>query len=1097
RAHDATVFMVVHAALAAVLHRMGAGEDIPLGTDVAGRGDAALDTAIGFFVNTLVLRTDVSGDPTFAELLERVRATDLDAYAHADVPFDRVVEAVNPARSTARHPLFQVMISLDNTAGPGSPDLGGVRCSARTAPLKSAKFDLIVDMLEQRDDAGEPVGLTGMVEYATDLFDRDTVERLAERLERFLSAVAAQPALTVGEVDLLSCAERALLVEQFNATASPVHAHATLPDIFEAQAIRTPDAVAVRCADEQLTFAELNARANRLAHHLIGQGVGPEDFVALALPRSPDFVVGLVATLKSGAAYLPVDLAYPAERITHMLDDARPAVVLTETGTEARLPETTGQRRLTLGAPATDAALAARPATDPRPSRLSPAHPAYVIYTSGSTGLPKGVVVSHANVTHLVAAYREILFAPGQHGRAEYRLKVGATASFSFDSSTTDILAMFAGHELHVLDDTIRADPDALAAHVAEQGIDMLNVTPSYARRLLASGLLTSDRSHPTELWIGGEDIGADLWDALSGHPHTRGYNSYGPTECTVDALYARIGGSGPPTLGKPLPNTRSYVLDARLAPVPPGVPGELYVAGSGVTRGYLGRPALTAERFVADPFDEAGGRMYRTGDLVRFKPDGSLEYLGRADRQVKLRGFRIEPGDIEAALTAHPEVAQAAVLVREDRPGDQRLVAYVVPAAPDASGLATNSATLRAHTASVLPGHMVPAAFECLDALPLTANGKLDRDALPAPDYAAGATLRGPRDRREERLCAIFADLLGVERVGIDDGFFDLGGHSLLAARLVSRARAELDMELSIRAVFDAPTVAGLLGDVGDAEEPRERSLRTLLPLGGDSTGAPLFCVHPVLGLSWCYAGLAGHLDRATGLYGLQTPGLLGPAELPYSIAEMADVLLAEVRAVQPVGPYRLLGWSFGGLVAHEMALRLRAEGQEVALLALMDSYPTSAPDSAAPADWAEVLEILLGEGADCRAALATLPVRPDDATLAAFVAHHNPALSSLEPHRLGALANAVAGHVESMDRHTPGTFDGDAVFFRAAHPSPGLTQPDASAVWRPHLTGRLVIHDIASTHLGMTAPEPLAAIGRVLLRHLTPARHDTGEVT
>ncbi|WP_405981981.1 amino acid adenylation domain-containing protein [Streptomyces sp. NBC_00158] len=1076
RSHDATVFMVLHAALATLLHRLGAGNDIPLGTDVAGRDDDALDRAVGFFVNTLVLRTDLSGDPTFTQLLARVRTTDLEAYVHADVPFERVVEALNPTRSPARHPLFQVMVSLDNTAGIPATGLDGLSGTTETGRLASAKFDLIFDMAERHDDHGVPAGIAGVVEYATDLFDQATADLLARRLEHLLTALTNDPDLPIGDVDILTDDERRRLTD-LNDTATPASSHSTVPELFEAQAARTPDAIAVRCQDEHLTYAQLNEQANQLAHHLRSHGTGPEDYISLALPRSVRFIVALLAVLKSGAAYLPIDLEYPADRIAHVLDDARPALVLTDSTGQDRLPTTATAARLVLDDPGV--ALAERPATNPPRDALRPHHPAYVIYTSGSTGRPKGVVVTHANLTHLAAAYEKVLLG------SEKPLRIGAMASFSFDSSTTDILGMIAGHELHVLDDATRRDPDALVGHAASFGLDMLNITPTYARQLLAAGLLAEEGHRPALLWIGGEDIGRDLWEELGTHADLRGYNSYGPTECTVDVLYAEVRGGTAPTLGRPLPNTRVHVLDARLTPTPTGVAGELYVSGAGLARGYLNRPELTAERFVANPFGEPGERMYRTGDLVRLRTDGTLEYLGRADRQVKLRGFRVEPGEIEAALISHPAVAQVAVVAREDRPGDQRLVAYVVPDEAHSAG-GVSAAELRAHVSATLPGHMVPAAFPVLDALPLTVNGKLDRTALPAPSYSADGELRGPRDHREEQLCRIFAELLGASRVGIDDGFFDLGGHSLLAARLVKRIGAELGLEVSVRDVFDTPTVAGLLDGSGDQEARRESSLRTLLPIRAGAAHSPLFCVHPVLGMSWCYAGLAAHLHPRTGLYGLQTRGLLEPERLPTSIAEMAAAYLTHVRAVQPTGPYRLLGWSFGGLVAHEMAVRLRAAGEEVALLALLDSYPRPGDGTDTAADWAEVVADLLGEGADVAGALAEHPVRPDDQALAALVARDNPALAALEPRQIAGLAHAVARHIELMDRHTPGCYDGDVVFFRAARASDGLTQPSVSATWRSHVLGDIEVHDVDSTHLGMAAPTPLAAIGRVL-RHLT----------
>ncbi|MBL3671549.1 amino acid adenylation domain-containing protein, partial [Streptomyces sp. M2CJ-2] len=809
RESRASVFMVVQAALATLLHRLGAGDDIPVGSVIAGRTDEALDELVGFFVNTLVLRTDVSGDPTFRELVERVREADLAAYAHQDVPFERLVEVLNPARSLARHPLFQVMLAFQNNAE-AALELPGVQAGPQNVGVDAAKFDLLVSLEERHAADGSPAGLHGVVEYAADLFDRETAERLVARLVRVLEAATADPAARIGTVEVLSDEERHQVLEQWNDTALDITV-ATLPQLFEAQAARTPDATAVVFQGDEVSYAELDARANRLARLLIARGAGPERLVALALPRSAQMMVALLAVLKAGAAYLPVDPGYPADRIAYMLTDAAPALVVTTSGAAGVLP--TGTAALVLDDPGTRELLERQPATAPcdadRLAPLSVHHPAYVIYTSGSTGRPKGVVVPHGNVADL-AAWAAASFGPQQLSR------VLAATSLNFDVSVFEMFGpLLSGGCIEVVRDILAPLDDPSE----EWSGSLISAVPSALTHMLGQG---SVRLGADTVVLAGEALSAHAVRTIrAAVPGCRIANIYGPTEATVyaTAWYADGDIDRTPPIGRPIANTRAYVLDGALRPVAPGVAGELYLAGAGLARGYLNRPGLTAERFTADPFGAPGERMYRTGDLVRWTADGELEYLGRADDQVKLRGFRIELGEIETVLAGHELVGQVAVVVREDRPGDKRLAAYVVPA----GGGVPEAAELRAHAAAALPEYMVPSAFVTLDALPLNPNGKLDRRALPAPEAEVLTTGREPRTALEKELCALFAEVLGLEKVGIDDSFFDLGGHSLLATRVVSRVRAVLGAELPVRALFEAPTVAALAERLGDADGARQ----------------------------------------------------------------------------------------------------------------------------------------------------------------------------------------------------------------------------------------------------------------------------------
>ncbi|MFD1546200.1 amino acid adenylation domain-containing protein, partial [Nonomuraea guangzhouensis] len=788
RESGSTVFMVVHAALAALLTRLGAGADIVIGTATAGRGDQVLDGLVGKFLNTLALRADTSGDPTFAHLMARVTDADLAAQAHAEVPYENVVEAVNPARSLTYHPVFQVMLTFESTLR--VPDLApglatGVQPGVHTG---AAKVDLSF-FVREPTRWGAPGELECALEYATDVFDPGTADDLAARLVRLLVHAVREPGRRIAELDLLAPGERERLLGDDSARHVP---EATLTELFERQARRTPDAAAVECDGEVLGYAELDARANRLARLLAARGVGPERFVAVALPKSAALVVALLAIMKAGGAYLPVDPGLPAERIRFMLDDVRPV--------------------LTLAAPEDLAALEAEaamlPATPPE-TTCGPGNAAFVIYTSGSTGRPKGVVVEHRSLNVYLA------WAAHAYGGLAGRALVHSPVSF--DLTVTGLFGpLTCGGRVQLAD--LDVDQDA-AVPASPEPPDFVKATPSHLP-LLA---VLPDTCSPTgQLVLGGESLmGEALDEWRRRHPAATVINEYGPTETTVGCTEFRIEPgdqvpAGVITIGTPVWNTRVYVLDPLLRPMPPGVVGELYIAGDLVTRGYHRRPGLTAERFVADPF-RPGQRMYRSGDLARRRADGLLEFAGRVDHQVKVRGFRIELGEIESVLREHPAVDHAAVIVREDRPGDQRIVAYVTPASADTGDVLD-------HAGRALPAYMTPSAVVALDVLPLTPNGKLDRAALPAAGPATPADGSRPRTPQEEIVCGIFAELLGLVSVGRDANFFELGGHSLLATRLVSRVRSVFGVEVGVREAFESPTPAELAARIDLAGLGRSR---------------------------------------------------------------------------------------------------------------------------------------------------------------------------------------------------------------------------------------------------------------------------------
>ncbi|WP_026423721.1 non-ribosomal peptide synthase/polyketide synthase [Actinokineospora inagensis] len=754
RRTDSTLFSTLLAACQVLFARYSGQDDIALGTVASGRDRAELERVVGFFVNTVALRSTVDIRRPFAELLAGARSTALEAFAHQDTPFERVVEAVGPERDTSRSPLFDVMVLLQNTPDE-IPALPGLAVAEVDIPVTSSTHDLTFEFQES------PAGLRGAVEFNPDLFDLDTVERLARHLGTLLAAIAADPTTVAGDVSLVD-ADEAALIESWQGTRAvsfdPIYRS------ISAQAKTAPDATALIGIDARLTFAEVEARSNRLAHHLIGLGAGPDTLVALSFPRTTDMIVAILAVLKTGSGYLPIDQAMPQDRVEFLLDDARPTVVLTD------IPDLTGL-------PDTD------PGVDPHPRNI-----AYVIYTSGSTGKPKGVVVDHGNLCALTATLRAELIDPlGEP------LDYGETSVFSFDTSLEALMFLGAGHRVHIIDDETRLDPHALVAYATEH-LDILDVTPAHANRLAEAGLFDAGLRVMT---LGGEAINPALWRDLAASD-IDAYNLYGPTEVTVEGTWSPMVGDHP-VIGPPLSTARGYVLDDQLRPLPIGVPGELYLAGPQVTRGYLGRPGLTASRFLADPFGTPGTRMYRTGDRVRWLASGTLEFLGRADDQVKIRGYRIEPGEVSAALKKHDSVLDAVVVARKLN-GHLRLVAYFV-------GEEADYPTFLRQT---LPDYMVPSAFVRLDRLPTTHNGKIDHRALPEPTVTVSTTHVPPRPGTESDLARIWADVLGVPEVGATDNFFALGGDSILSMQLVSRARAA-GFTITSKDVFVRQTIAEL----------------------------------------------------------------------------------------------------------------------------------------------------------------------------------------------------------------------------------------------------------------------------------------------
>jgi amino acid adenylation domain-containing protein len=917
----ATAFMVLLSGFEILLSRYSGQTDVAVGTPIAGRTRSEIEPLIGFFVNTLVLRVDVSGEPSWREVLSRVRAASLEAFAHQDLPFERLVETLAPERNLGHSPLFQVLFAYQNA--PREPlRLPGLTLSFVPTETGTTKFDLALTFEEE----GE--GLRGALGYSRDLFDVTTAARMAEHLELALRAMVEDPEAPIRRAPLLTPAQRqALLVEWNDTRVASAAGRETVHGLFEAQAARTPESVAAICGGEAIRYGELNTRANRLARYLRRLGVGPEVLVGVCMERTLDLVVSLLGVLKAGGAYVPLDPHYPTARLELILADSAAPVVLVADSMGDALPAVSAR---VVSLKEERQAIGRESAEDLEP-QAERDNLAYLIYTSGSTGRPKGVAIEHHNAVTLIG-WSEAVY--GREGLSS----VLASTSVCFDLSVYELFApLSCGGRFVLVDNALEAKP--------QLEVTLINTVPSAAAELARLGSLPATVRMVN---LAGEALPRTLVDQLYAQGRVeRVFNLYGPSEDTTYSTWARMERveAGAPSIGRPIAETSAYVVDRAGELGPLGAVGELLLAGGGLARGYLGRPDLTAERFVPDPYSgEAGSRLYRTGDLVRWRPDGRLDFLGRLDHQVKLRGFRIELGEIESTLSQLEGVREAVVAAREDFPGDLRLVAYatVEPDGPTVD-------RLREHLQERLPAHMVPSAFLLLESLPRTTTGKVDRQALVV-SAGAGAEVKertyvAPRNAAEQRMAELWAEVLKRERVGVHDNFFELGGHSLLTVRLVARIRQEFGRDLPIAVFFQGATLERLTSLTLEGPDHRTTVLVSLQP--GRPNRPPFFCVHGVGGDVFSFTDLSDRLGGEQPFYGLQAPDPKEGEQPLTSIEEMAVHYLQAVRSVQPQGPYHLGGWSLGGVIAFEMARRLQESGEEVALLVLIDSF---APESPAP---------------------------------------------------------------------------------------------------------------------------------------------------
>jgi amino acid adenylation domain-containing protein len=931
---NVTLFMTLLAAFNTLLHRYTGQEDLLVGSPIAGRNREETEGVVGNFINMLVLRTDLSGNPSFRELLRRVLKVTLQAYAHQDLPLVKLTEELHFDRRANVPAPFRVIFELRNL-----PRRSMEFACLRVAPFAFddglAQFDFSLEVSDTLE------GLSCTFEYDTSLFDLASIARMANQFQVLLEGIVANPDQNISDLPILTEAERHQLLVQWNDTAIDYPQNKCINELFEAQVEKSPEAVAVVFEDKQLTYEKLNQRANQVAHYLRKLGVGPETLVSLCVERSLEMIVGLLGILKAGGAYVPLDPGYPKERLAFMLEETQASILLAQRG----LLENLSGHRARVVCLDTDWEEIARENKQNPSHQATAENLAYVIYTSGSTGKPKGAMITHGGLinylNYCLTAY------PINEGRGSV-----IHSSIAFDATITALFTpLLAGRALYLLPQ--REDLEALATILRRmRDFSVVKITPAHLAML-------SQQIPPEELKgltrafvIGGENLVKEQIAFWQKHAvGTLLFNEYGPTETVVGCIVyeaSKWQGQGSVPIGRAIANTRVYVLDKHHQPVPVGVSGELYLGGAGVARGYLSRPELTAERFIPNPFsDDPRSRLYKTGDLARYQPDGNIEFLGRIDHQVKIRGFRVEVGEIEAVLCKYPGARETAVMAREDVPGDRRVVAYLV----SRDGMAVNVNELRNFLREKLPEYMIPSVFVALDMLPLTPNGKLDRQALPAPNHLRDKldeTYAAPRTEVEAVIEEIWLDVLGLEQVSVDDNFFNLGGHSLLGVELISRLREEFHTDLSVRSVFESPTIRELALRIEDEQKDslaiksKERGWKYLVELRAANVQKPVFFLPGGYGGDFeflVYARFVHYVGSDHSFYGLKAQSADGTVQCHASVEEMAEDYIREIRSIQPKGPYFLVGNCIGGVVAYEIAQQLQAQGQKVALLALMDT--------------------------------------------------------------------------------------------------------------------------------------------------------------
>ncbi|MDF5723207.1 MAG: amino acid adenylation domain-containing protein [Rhizonema sp. PD37] len=1063
-----TLFMTLLAAFVTLLYRYSGQEDIVVGSPIANRPRHEIESLIGFFVNTLVVRTQLKGNPSFEELLARVRQVALDAYAHQDVPFEQVVEALQPERSVSHSPLFQVVFVFQNMP-PKKLELPGLTITSLESKGVTAKFDLTLSMSETEE------GLLGVWEYNSYLFDAITMKRMVKQFQTMFAAIVTNPQQRLTELPLLTEAERYQLLVEWNNTQTNYPQDKCIHQLFEEQVEQTPDAVAVVFEGEQLTYQELNCRANQIAHYLRSVGVGADELVGICLERSPLMVIGLLGILKAGGAYVPLDPEYPQERLAYTVADACASVLITQ-------QELTNV--LSLGASKlvcldTDWSEIAHHSQDNPVNEVKADNLAYVIYTSGSTGRPKGVAIQHQSPVALVE-WASTVFTISELAGVLF------STSICFDLSVFELFVpLSCGGKVILAENALH-----LPQLPEVNNVTLINAVPSAIAELLRMNGVPASVSTVN---LAGEALANQLVQQIYQHNHIQKvFNLYGPTEDTTYSTFALAlkGHSNAPPIGRPIANTQIYILDTDAQPVPIGVSGELHISGVGLARGYLNQPELTAVRFIPNPFNpNPRSRLYKTGDLARYLPDGNIEYLGRLDHQVKVRGFRIELGEIESRIAQHPNVRQTVVVARAEETGAQRLVAYIVPKAQPVPSISE----WRSFLIQQLPEYMLPSAFVILDALPLTPNGKVDRRALRKPDILESleTSFVAPRDLLELQLAKIWENVLNVSPIGVRSNFFELGGHSLLAIRLIAQIEQQCRKTLPLATLLQSPTIEDLASILrGSLDSQPTSCLVAIQPVGKK---APFFCIHPVGGHVFCYANLAHHLGLEQPFYGLQSLGLNDEQEPFTRIEDTATHYIEVLQTIQPQGPYYLGGWSLGGAIAFEMARKLQTLGHEVALLALIDSYAPKAMNKPKEIDEATLLAFI---GSDLGGLFGKkLSICVDELQQLHpkeqlnHILEQAKMLDILPPEvgiqQMHRVLKVFKANLQALYHYTPQPYSGRIILFRACEQVVEVT-PHPTRGWGELAAGGIETHNIPGDHYAIVQEPHVQILAEVLKAHL-----------
>jgi amino acid adenylation domain-containing protein len=1060
-----TLFMTLLAAFNVLLYRYTRQEDILIGTPIAGRTRVEIEPLIGFFVNTLVLRTDLSGNPTFRDLLRRVRKIALEAYTHQDLPFEKLVEELQPERSLSHSPLFQVMFVLQNT--PRSAwELPGLTITPFDTDTDTpAKFDLVLAASEKGKE------LHVRFKYNSDLFDDTTITRMQNHFQSLLEGIVADPDQRLSDLPLLTTAEKNQLMTKSKATPAEHHQEKCIHQLFEAQVERTPDATAVIFDEQRLTFRELNQRSNQLAHYLQKHGIGPEKMVGLCVERSLQMVIGLLGILKAGGAYVPLDPKYPQERLERILANTEAKVLVAQTQTLQRIP--VGNRRaIDLDGDWNKISLESGENLE---NLTSPENLAYVIFTSGSTGSPKGVMIQHSSLVSFTATALDVYEMKSSDRVLQF-------ASISWDTSVEEIFpTLCCGATLVLRTSDMVTSNSAFVEKCREWSITIINLPAAFWHGFSVSDLesLALVRSMRIIL-IGGEKAHGDQllrWQKCEGRQPIRFINGYGATEATAVTTICELS-TFPVTdtalrevpIGRPLPNAETYILDQDLQLVPIAIAGELHIGGFGLARGYLDQPDLTSQKFVPNPFnDKPGSRLYRTGDLARYLPDGNIEVLGRIDHQVKIRGFRIEPEEVELVINQFPGVRESLVVALENTESEKRLVAYVI--VEDSQELKLNK--LRDHLQQTLPEYMLPSAYVTMENFPLTPSGKIDRSKLPAPEEATATDARDyvePRNELEFQVTKIWEKTLGVKPIGIRDNFFQLGGHSLLGVKLFSQLEKLTGKRLALATLFQAQTIEKLTEILQDAGW--KPTLSSLVPIQRKGSKPPLYCVHPADGNVVEYSSLSQYLGTDQPFYGLQAQGLEGNGGTINRVEDMAVHYIQEIRDFQPQGPYYLAGHCFGGIIALEMARRLQAEGEEVAFLGLLDTWAPGYP---------KVLPLPTRVYNKINYHVQHLrSIEPKEKLKYLLYKAHKVFRRKIRPLtlpkpirevRMAGREAIVAGRQALRNINVPQDYAGKVTLFRATDRTFRVC-PEPTLGWRDFLTGELEVIDIPGDHAIVLKP-------------------------